>query len=167
MVKIRFICTTLLLLITLYTPAQSLIRSVISVTGNTCFENNRGISYTVGEAVTGTFTAPDHGLTQGFQQPSPKSFFDQEASKLSINAVEVFPNPVINNLYLLFNTRYSLVLNADLFSARGETYLNAKYTITDSGSIIIEMEKCPAGLYVLHLYSKDKLVDRVFKIEKM
>jgi len=167
MVKIGFICTSLLLLITLQASSQSLVRSVISVTGNTSVENNGIMSYSVGEAVTGSLFTSSNILTQGFQQPSLRNSFDEEAAKLAINAVEVFPNPVIDNLTILFNIRYNKILYADLFSSRGTVIINAKYSITESGSITIEMGKYPSGLYVIHLYSKDKQIDRVFKIEKM
>jgi len=167
MVKIGFICTSLLLLINLHSSSQSLIRSVITVTGSTSVENNGIMTYSVGEAITGSLINTENAITQGFQQPSLRNFYDEEAAKLAINAVEVFPNPVINNLTILFNIRTDKVLFANLFSSRGVENINTQYKISESGSIVIEMGKYPAGLYVLHLYSKDKQIDRVFKIEKM
>ncbi len=167
MVKIGFICTSLLLLINLHSSSQSLIRSVITVTGNSSVENNGAMTYSVGEAITGSLINTENAITQGFQQPSLRNFYDEEAAKLAINAVEVFPNPVIDKLTILFNIRYDKILYANLFSSRGTVNINTQYTISESGSIVIEMGKYPAGLYVIHLYSKDKQIDRVFKIEKM
>jgi len=167
MVKIGFICTSLLLLINLHSSSQSLIRSVITVTGSTSFENNGTLTYSVGEAVTGSLINAENAITQGFQQPTLRNFYKEEAAKLAINAVEVFPNPVINNLTILFNIRTDKILFANLFSSRGVENINTQYEISESGSIVIEMGKYPAGLYVLHVYSKDRQIDRVFKIEKM
>jgi hypothetical protein len=167
MVKIGFICILLLLLINLHSSSQSLIRSVIIVTGSTSTDNNGTMSYSLGEAVTGSLINTENAITQGFQQPLFRNFYEEEAAKPAINAVEVFPNPVIDNLTILFNIRYDKILYANLFSGRGIMNINSQYSISESGSILIEMGKYPAGLYVLHLYSMDKLIDRVFKIEKM
>lgn len=167
MVKIGFICTSLLLLITLHVSSQSIVRSVISVTGNTTSDSKGLLSYSVGEAITGCFFNPTNGLTQGFQQPSLINFFDIEAAGLAINAVEAFPNPVINDITLLFNLRNPKVLHVDIVSSQGIPISSAQYIVSEAGSIFIEMNGLPPGFYFLHAYSKDKLIDRVFKIEKM
>jgi hypothetical protein len=169
MVKKRLICTLILFLIGVEVSPQSLIRSVISVTGNTSNENMGMLSYSAGETITGSLISspsPVNGLTQGFQQPS-LLFWGSGDVNQGINAVEVYPNPVIKNLTILFTIRTSKLLHVDLFSGQGTLYRTEDYNVSESGWINVEMEDFSYGLYLLHVYSTDKLIDRIFKIEKM
>jgi hypothetical protein len=166
MVKIRFICVLTMLLGTLEIFSQSLTRSVICITGNTTVESEGLLSYSAGEAITGSLNTPLNCLTQGFQQPS-LIFVGNGDTLQGINAVEVYPNPVINELTILFNIRTSKLLHIDLFSNQGNLFRTSNYNVSESGRIVIEMQNFPCGLYLLHVYSVDKLIDRLFKIEKM
>jgi hypothetical protein len=157
---------TLMLLGTLNVSSQSLIRCVISVTGNTTVENNGRLSYSAGEAITGSLISPANGITQGFQQPSLLNL-DADNVIVGINAVEVYPNPVLKNLTILFNIRNAKLLNVDLISSQGTLLKQDQFYVTESGWIDIDMENFPCGLYLIHIYSMDKVIDRVFKIEKM
>jgi hypothetical protein len=166
MVKLRFACNFLLVLVTLNLSAQSLTRSVISVTGISTIDNMGQLSYSAGESVTGCLVSQVNCITQGFQQPSLLYFF-KENVLIDINAVEVFPNPVIKNLTILFTSRTEDLLFADLYSGQGTIIRSLKYSFSEAGWIEIEMENLNSGLYLLHVYSADKLIDRVFKIEKL
>jgi hypothetical protein len=129
-------------------------------------ENSGQLSFTVGEAITGSLFYEVNALTQGFQQPSLLNTLGDN-SNLGLNAIEVFPNPVIKDLTMLFNIRTTKVLRIELFSGSGTIFRSSQCSVSESGSIVVEMENFPAGLYLLHVYSADKLIDRVFKIEKM
>jgi hypothetical protein len=58
-------------------------------------------------------------------------------------------------------------LNVDLISSQGTLLKQDQFYVTESGWIDIDMENFPCGLYLIHIYSMDKVIDRVFKIEKM
>ncbi len=168
MVKVKYIFILIFTLITLITYPQSLTRSVICITGNSSLENKGLLSYSFGEVVIGSTSSsisPYNNLTQGFQQPSVINLIGTDF--LNINAVEVYPNPVQTDLTVLYNTQTSEVLHVELFSGSGVLHLKKAYTISESGSFRIEMGKYSLGLYVLHVYSENKQLDRVFKIEKM
>jgi len=168
MVKIKYIFIIIFTLITLISFPQSLTRSVICITGNSSLENKGLLSYSFGEVVIGSTASsisPYNNLTQGFQQPSVINIINTEI--LSINAVEVFPNPVQTELTVLYNTQTSEILHVELFSGSGVLHLKKAYNISESGSIRINMGRYSLGLYVLHVYSDNKQLDRVFKIEKM
>lgn len=146
--------------------AQSLTRSVISVTGNTSIENNGILSYSAGETITGSVSCIVNNLTQGFQQPS-LLYLNESNTLEGINAVEVFPNPVIKDLTILFTIRTRKELHVDIVSGNGIIYKTEQYDVSESGKIIIEMGDFPCGLLLLHIYSTEKVIDRVFKIEKI
>jgi hypothetical protein len=166
MVKIRFVFISFLILVALNVSSQSLTRSVICVTGNSSLENNGLFTYSAGEAISGSLSYLSNGLTQGFQQPSLLFFRDYGTSQ-DINAVEIYPNPVIDDLTVLFNIRTSKVFNVEVYSGRGTLYISVQFNVYESGWKEVKMGNIPAGLYLLHIYSTDKLIDRVFKIEKM
>jgi hypothetical protein len=124
------------------------------------------LSYTIGEPIAGSLFYEGNALTQGFQQPSLINTLGNN-SNLGLNAIEVFPNPVIKDLTMLFNIRTTKILHIELFSGNGTIFRSSQSSVSESGSIVVEMGNFPAGLYLLHVYSADKLIDRVFKIEKM
>jgi len=145
---------------------QSLIRSVVSVTGNSSSENNGMLSYSAGEAITGSLISQVNGLTQGFQQPSLLNL-NEFLNNQGINAIEAFPNPVLKDLTILFNIRTTKLLSVDLYSISGALFRTEKFSLSESGWIVVEMENYPVGMYLLHVHSTDRLLDRIFKIEKM
>ncbi len=162
--RIKLISICLLLLLSLVAYPQSLIRSVISVTGSSVSENGGYLAYTTGEAVTGSLSTSVNGVTQGFQQPSLLNLI---LGSVGINAVEVFPNPVHTNLTILFNIRTIKILHVDLFSGRGTICAAYKFNVDESGWLDFDMRDFPFGFYILHVYSTDLQIDRTFKIEKM
>ncbi len=166
MVKLRFLCFSFLILVALNSTSQSLTRTVISVTGISTISNNGLLSYSAGELITGCLNDPENCLTQGFQQPSMMYFFEENIKK-GINAVEVYPNPVIKDLTILFNARTINLLHIDLYSYEGTLIRSEKNEISETGWIDIEMGNLHSGIYLLHIYSIDKVLDQVFKIEKM
>ncbi|MCB8999976.1 MAG: hypothetical protein H6540_07935 [Bacteroidales bacterium] len=166
MVKIRFIGIFLLVLTALNSHSQSISRSVIVVTGNASAENEGLLTYSVGEAVSGRVFDFLHELTQGFQQPSLVKK-DDIITNLSINAVEVYPNPVMQELSVIYNFKTTKYLILELYSSNGTIIRNEHYSVTDLGKILLNMESLPYGFYILHAYTIDKVIDRIFKIEKM
>jgi hypothetical protein len=145
---------------------QSLTRSVISVTGKTSIENSGVLSYSAGETITGSVGCIMGDLTQGFQQPS-LLYIPVNPPTEGINAVEVFPNPVIKNLTILFTIRTNKILHVDIVSGNGILYKAEQYNVSESGKIVVDMGNFPCGLFLLHVYSTEKDIDRVFKIEKI
>jgi hypothetical protein len=166
MVNIRFICVFLLFFAAQKGSCQSLTRALISVTGNSSKESGGLISYSVGEAITGSLITPINGITQGFQQPSLLNTGEVDLTK-GINAVEVFPNPVVEDLTILFNIRTTRLLHVELYSSKGSLFRSENFSVHESGTILINMRDYPCGLYLLHVYSTEKVIDRLFKIEKM
>jgi len=166
MVKSRFVCVCFLLLVTIKVSSQSITRAVISIAGNTGNVTEGLITFSVGEAITGSLITPANGISQGFQQPS---LINNQDFKIvsGINAVEVYPNPVVINLTILFNIRTIKLLRIEVYSSRGTIYRTESYSVSESGFIELKMETFPSGLYLIHVYSTDRLIDRVFKIEKI
>jgi len=166
MVKIRFICVFILLLISFKASSQSITRSVISVCGLTGNDTEGLITFSIGETITGSLITSVNGMSQGFQQPSLSSI--EETKIISgINAVEVYPNPVDTDLTIIYNTRTTKLLRVYVYSAMGTIFRAESYSITEPGSIMLNMSSYPCGLYLIHIFSTDLQIDRVFKIEKM
>jgi hypothetical protein len=166
MVKLRFLLISMLILGTLNSSSQSLVRSVISVTGISTINNQGLLSYSAGETITGCLLAQANCITQGFQQPSLFYFFEENV-RMGINAVEVYPNPVIKNLTILYYTRTIDFLHVELYSGNGTILRTFEYYVSESGWIDLEMDDLKAGLYLIHIFSTDKVLDTVFKIEKI
>ena len=162
MIKITLTGILLCLFMSPGLHSQGLFRSVITLTGNTHSNSDGYISYSAGEAITGSFILPVNGISQGFQQPTSKPL-----PPPLINAVEVYPNPVQSDLNILFNIGSPKILKIDLISGRGTIASSYTFNVLQSDWIILDMTEIPAGIYLLHVYSSDKQIERTFKIEKM
>ncbi len=149
-----------------FAGAQSISRSVTSITGSAVAENGYSLSYTAGEAVSSTLFANMHFLTQGFQQPSlinkdpstPPDLFD---------AVDVFPNPVAGELTISFRIRELTTYHVNVYDARGRLLIAKKYEKLTSQDKHLDFSGFSKGLYFVHVYSSIRKMDRVFKIEKL
>lgn len=138
----------------LVTEAQQ----VISTAG-TVFENASGsISFTVGEAVTGTLGSATTVLTQGFQQPfALQSNATGDPSDLSLS---VFPNPADDVIKIRVDQpsgfRYRL------YDMRGVLIGEGWLTATETG---IDLSSLEPSVYILQV-SKNSGEEKTFKIVK-
>ena len=165
--KIRYIIlATLLTFLCSVSGAQSISRSLTSVTGTTSAANGFYLSYSVGEAVNTSLFGNRHFLTQGFQQPSLINT-DSSSPDDQFDAVDVFPNPVEEELTVSFRIRILTTYFVDVFDMSGRLLMAKKYEKLTSQDKYLDLSNFSKGMYFVHVYSSIRKMDRVFKIEKL
>ncbi len=97
---------------------QSVERQVIASSGGYSSSSSVSASFTVGETVTATGTSSSIIVTQGFQQPTVSSVGIEELDNgLSVN---VYPNPVSDNLMVEISAINELHVNATVYDMAGK-----------------------------------------------
>jgi hypothetical protein len=123
-------------------------------------------SQTIGETAVDLFTEADYILTQGFQQPRLQML---PGTPPSGSGVKAYPNPVVD------------YVNVELFGETARDYriiminLNGTIVYTEDISFSekywyireIPVSGFARGLYFIRVVSKDGVISRSFKIEKM
>jgi type IX secretion system substrate protein len=126
------------------------------------------VSYTqtIGETATETISCSGYVFTQGFQQPGIEP---SQETPPDGNGVEVYPNPATDYINIkLFGDgarkfRIELInINGMVVSSTAINFIT-NYFYTQR----IEVEYLTSGLYFVRVVSKDGLINRSFKIEKM
>lgn len=127
-----------------------------------------GINYsqTVGETSVEIFTSSDYLLTQGFQQPRIKFI---PVNIPPGHGVMIYPNPVVDivNIVLFGETARSFKIS--MINISGTVIYSFEKSFTEQYYDIQEVfvNNLSRGLYFIRVLSKDGIIDRVFKIEKM
>lgn len=149
--------------------SQQISRSVISVLGKGAVSDSYIINQTAGEAIACTYVNSEHILTQGFQQPSLISFLDPEDTDL-FDAIDVYPNPVTHQsnhlLTLTFRIDDLPDYYVEIYDSQGKRVYYNEFEGLYSQDITIDMAGYRQSLYFVHVFSKNRQMDRYFKIEK-
>ncbi len=127
-----------------------------------------GITYsqTIGETAVAIFTSSDYVLTQGFQQPR-LSFLPGVAP--AGTGVKAYPNPVRDfvNIELFGETGRSFRITMSNFNGTvlysTDINFESKYWYIQE----IPVTSLSSGLYFINVVSRDGVVRRAFKIEKI
>jgi len=125
--------------------SQSANPEVISTSG-TSFSNGSGqLDWTLGEPVTATLSGPSNDLTQGFHQPelTITSLNDKEPN----TSISVFPNPTISSVQVKISDLKSTA-TIGLYTIEGKLL---QLQTTEQPLTQIDMEKYPAGTYILNI----------------
>ena len=141
----------ILIILTASVNCQTISRSVISSLGNSYDNQFEIIQWTVGEAVIETFYDNSYYyLTQGFQQPGVKTI----KYKYSTNEIDFFPNPVIDNLIIVFNYPELTEYRLKIYTIIG-AFIN-EYKISDAFKgykLSVDFSGFIQGIYVIFIYS--------------
>lgn len=153
-----FIFIILILTLTFSISAQN----VISSAGASAIGTNVQLSWTVGEPITETFSGTNSILTQGFHQ-----------GKLTVTAIEpdiypgislsVYPNPVVFELNLYLWGTGNTIFEYELYNIEGKLLIHKKI---QNQPEIINMQKYPAGTYLLKVIANEIKSLKTFKILK-
>jgi hypothetical protein len=136
-------------------------QQIVSSAGGTYAGTNLNVDYSIGECITETFTTGNTKITQGFHQPSYS--ISTLSKSLTLNyAIEIYPNPVINNLKLTVSDVSNKKLSYKLFEIDGKL-INAGI-IKDTESEL-EFENLKVSVYILKVYENAKEV-KTFKVVK-
>lgn len=127
-----------------------------------------GISYsqTVGETAVEIIGGFDYVLTQGFQQPRLKITLGEQPQG---SGVKVYPNPVIDFLSLELYGESSRSYNISVININGQKVYTEELIFSENHWYIreVNMRNMAKGFYFIRVISKDGMINRSFKIEKM
>ena len=160
---------TVIVLILFYITANTQITlkpSVIATGGSYTETEGMSISWTLGELATATFTGGDLILTQGFQQP-----FDFgtgiKANELYWG-ITVYPNPVVNTLYIKFDIDRTRDFLIEIQDVTGRVLSLEQYKEIFPGDIIqLNTSNFYYGVYFLKVFTPDREKGQVLSIRKL
>ena len=141
----------ILIILTASVNCQTISRSVISSLGNSYDNQFEIIQWTVGEAVIETFYDNSYYyLTQGFQQPGVKTI----KYKYSKNDIDFFPNPVIDNLIIVFNYPELTEYRLKIYTIIGVFIYEYKvFDAFEGYKLSVDFSGFIQGIYVIFIYS--------------
>jgi hypothetical protein len=145
---------------------QFISHSVIAALGNSYDNNFEIVQLTVGEAVIETFNDNTnyYYVTQGFQQPGLKT----TRFKYSSNSVDFFPNPVLDNLLVVFNYTELTEYRVELYSMVGIFIEEHNISGAFEGyKMEVDFSRFPQGIYLIFIYSKSNNLLKTGKIIKL
>ena len=127
-----------------------------------------GISYsqTIGETAVQIIGESDFIFTQGFQQPS---VIPEKGNFPNGNGAEVFPNPVVDKLTVKLFGDVSRDFIIEIVNIAGTIVITERLSFIDKFYLEkeIPVNQLYKGLYFVRVISSDKLIYRIFKIEKL
>jgi hypothetical protein len=147
--------------------AQKIPRKLINVTGKIQDTGGYYLSWSVGESVINSTSKDGYTLTQGFQQPSLINKEDLRTP--DIDEVRVFPNPVRDELTIKFDVKHTRSYHIQVSSLEGRVLLvrDIEFDNTMFWPEKIDFSGFSQGIYIVRVYSDDKRIDRLFKVEKI
>ena len=128
--------------------------------------SNFEYTHTIGEAVVEVITSGDIVLTQGFQQPR---FLLIDTVYHGGNGVNVFPNPVDDDLYIDLFGGVPRTFMIEIINLQGIIRISDKvsYSGTFFDRRYYDTGGLSRGFYLVRIISSDGLISRVFKIQKL
>ncbi|HOU29673.1 MAG TPA: T9SS type A sorting domain-containing protein [Bacteroidales bacterium] len=127
-----------------------------------------GISYsqTIGETAVEIIGDFEHVLTQGFQQPRLKVTVGEAPHG---NGVKVYPNPATDYVNVEFFGETSRAYSVTIININGQKIFADELDFNGSHWYVreIPLRNLARGFYFIRIVSKDELINRSFKIEKM
>ena len=148
--------------------AQVISHKVISNGGSFVSNGGYHLASTIGEVSVISYQNSGYFITQGFQQPS--MLYEPDTPKPDEGTIiSVYPNPVENDLIFKINIDGITEFTIEVFTFNGISLYVRQLSKLPEGSnyFTIDFSGYSRGIYVVHVYSPEKLISRVFKIEKL
>jgi hypothetical protein len=152
------------MVLALSVSAQPKKQEVISSAGgfNIAGGGSISISWTLGETLTTTFSAPGIILTPGFHNTYLITTVEENIQNTI--KITIYPNPAIEILNIEFDTPVDGEISLYLLDPQGKLVKTDKIE-PDVKNKQINMQNLPSGIYYLRL-TKGKLVN-VYKVVKL
>jgi len=81
--------------------------------------------------------------------------------------IQAYPNPVIHHLNLRFEMENPIVISIELKDISGRKVLHRKkQLIYPNENVQLDLLEFPQAMYLVHVLSEDKTLNKVFKISK-
>lgn len=123
-------------------------------------------SQTIGETAIEIISCSGFVFTQGFQQPGIKLTPGEIPPG---NGVDVYPNPVTDYLTVKLFGDVSREFRIDIININGTVAVSEKLSFITNYYLEkeIPVNQLVKGIYFVRVSSSDKIISRIFKIEKM
>lgn len=148
--------------------AQQISRTVYSTAGKFSTSSSLTLSSTIGETVVFTGFVSNAILTQGFEQPD-KDILTIIPSTDFLTKVDVFPNPVTDQLQIRINTDQPLTdLSFEIDDMLGNKVKVIPVAIDGLGNQAFSFDflKFSAGVYTVKIFSQTNHIHKAFKVIK-
>ncbi|HNS18240.1 MAG TPA: T9SS type A sorting domain-containing protein [Bacteroidales bacterium] len=156
----------LIMNLTLFSQAQSLIPDVIATAGDIFFSKNGSLSWTLGEVATETISAETSLLTQGFHQ-SYLQILKVNTPDDPLVDVTVYPNPVNDLLTIEITTaEKDPQISLELFDFTGQHIYEQtirSQTLTEQ----LDVSRFSSSLFILRVINLKSHYTESFKIHKI
>jgi hypothetical protein len=162
----RFIIMFVMVLIATSAFSQELSHMVMVPAAGIITSGSVDLSQTIGETAVEIFSLQDFSITQGFQQPSVVLTTGTQPEG---TGAKVYPSPVSEDLTieLYGETARSFVIT--IVNIYGSAVRNIELNFTGPYwyKHVEPIGDLASGLYLVNIVSRDKVVRRTMKIEKM
>lgn len=140
--------------------------SIISSSGGYGENDKVSISWTLGEIAITTRHGENMILTQGFQQAFNAGTGIQK-NEIKWN-ITVYPNPVHNELYILFDLRESKDLLLEIQDVTGRVLMQEPHQNVNPGDLVIlNTSNLGSGVYFLRILTTDLQHVKVTSLRKL
>ena len=163
----RVLLLTILSCFFLKVHGQNITPSIINSAGASGTVAGVTFEYSVGEPIATTVTKTNVEVTQGFLQPMIVTTAVSE--QISDEALEIFPNPFSDHIFLQPNTVKNTVISYSLTDASGKVLANKQVLLGNGNELqLFNIADYAAGNYFLtvNLYHNDKIQSRTWKLIK-
>lgn len=146
--------------------SQQLSHQVLVPLAGVVSGNNVNYSQTVGETAVEIVGCSEYLITQGFQQPGIKVTPETPPPGTGIN---VYPNPVTDFLTIELFGESARTFRVDIINATGTVVLSERKVFSDRFwyKEAQNIENLINGIYLVRIISEDRVINRIFKIEKL
>jgi hypothetical protein len=150
---------TVFLLLTVFSYAQSISKSVIGMAGKTQTNGGLSVSWTAGEPIVGLMTGGGNQLGNGYYPSLNIQALSKEDFTMEI-AIKVYPNPTSNFLYAEQKDQHQLRIN--IVDVNGRVLLENK--INSGGQI--DISNFSKGIYIVQVQDLETKKKNTYKIIK-
>jgi hypothetical protein len=164
----RFIFLGLFLLKGSLINAQVISHKVITNGGSFASNGGYHLASTIGEISVISYQNSGYFITQGFQQPS--MLYETDPPKPDNGTiVSVYPNPVENDLIFELNIDKITEFTIKVYTFTGISLYVKRLSQLPEGRnyFTIDFSGFSRGIYMVHVFSQEKIISRLFKIEKL
>jgi hypothetical protein len=160
----------ILILVFLVSPAvvysQQLSNQVLVPLAGVATGTNINYTQTVGETAVEIVGCSEYVFTQGFQQPNFRIYSEEQPPG---TGVKVYPNPVTDYIMIELFGDLPRTYKIEIINIAGTVVMSDRKVF--SGTYWYKeprnIEDLISGIYFIRVMSEDRIINRIFKIEKL
>jgi hypothetical protein len=141
-------------------------RYVFASMGSFTTSGNLSFSATLGETLIGTTTSGTLNFLQGYQIPDEMSVGIESSLGPNIQ-VSVFPNPVVDDIYIQFEGVLNRPVQLQLFDAKGSAISGWAIEVREAGTVSRNIANLASGTYFLQMRQNDGQLLKTMPVIKL